>query len=182
MTTGTPPDTPQRVLFYGVTGSGKTTAARRYASATGLPEVSADDQIGWLPAWTERDPTEQARLAATLASGERWVFDTVYAKWADQVLPRTELVVALDYPRWVSLSRLVRRTMRRVVRQEVVCNGNRESARKAISRDSILAWHFKSFPRKRARIRRLIEDDCVPVLRFTRPRDLDRWLRSVEAS
>ncbi|MBG6191504.1 hypothetical protein IWX64_002466 [Arthrobacter sp. CAN_A212] len=53
--------------------------------------------------------------------------------------------------------------------------------RRAIARDSILVWHFKSFPRKRARIQRLI-DDGVPVLRFTRPRDLDRWLRSVEAA
>ena len=69
-----------------------------------------------------------------------------------------------------------------MVCREVACNGNQESARNAISRDSILAWHFKSFPRKRARIRRLIEDDGVPVLRFTRPRDLDRWLRSIEAT
>ncbi|MBP2214866.1 adenylate kinase [Arthrobacter sp. CAN_C5] len=181
MTTAASPDTPQRVLFYGVTGSGKSTAAHRYAGATGLPEVSADDQIGWLPDWTERHPTDQKDLAAALASSERWVFDTVYATWADQVLPRTQLVVALDYPRWVSLSRLVRRTALRVIRREVVCNGNRETVRRAIARDSILVWHFKSFPRKRARIKRLIDDGGVPVLRFTRPRDLDRWLRSVEA-
>ncbi|MHA7294198.1 P-loop NTPase family protein [Arthrobacter sp. HLT1-21] len=182
MTSAAAPVRPQRVLFYGVTGSGKSTAARRYATATGLPEVSADDQIGWLPGWAERDPEDQARLASSLTAGERWVLDTAYAKWAGQVLPRAELIIALDYARWVSLLRLVRRTLRRVVRGDEVCNGNRESARRTVARDSILVWHFKSFPRKRARIRKFIDDGDVPVLRFTRPRDLERWLREVEST
>ena len=182
MTSAATPVRPQRVLFYGVTGSGKSTAAHRYATATGLPEVSADDQIGWLPGWTERGPEDQARLAGRLTAGERWVLDTAYAKWSGQVLPRAELIVALDFARWVSLSRLVRRTLRRVATGEEVCNGNRESVRRAVARDSIPVWPFKSFPRKRARIRKFIDDGDVPVLRFTNPRDLERWLRHIEST
>ncbi|BCW70380.1 hypothetical protein NicSoilB8_14240 [Arthrobacter sp. NicSoilB8] len=54
--------------------------------------------------------------------------DSAYGGWRDLVLARAELVVALDYPRWLSLSRLVRRTVRRIVTGPVVCNGNRELA------------------------------------------------------
>ncbi|MHA7284148.1 hypothetical protein [Arthrobacter sp. TMS2-4] len=44
----------QRVLFHGVTGSGKSSAARAYAAVAGVPEFSADDDVGWLPGWTGR--------------------------------------------------------------------------------------------------------------------------------
>lgn len=40
----------RRILFYGVTGSGKSTAATRFGRARGLPVVLVDDAVGWLPA------------------------------------------------------------------------------------------------------------------------------------
>src|SRR5665647_3805664 len=45
----------------------------------------------------------------------------------DVVTARAEYVVALDYPRLVSLSRLVCRGLHRVVTKEPMCNGNYES-------------------------------------------------------
>ena len=44
-----------------------------------------------------------------IASSDEWVLDTAYGHWRDLVLPRTELIVALDYLRIVSLARLTRR-------------------------------------------------------------------------
>lgn len=173
------PITPQRVVFFGVTGSGKTTAAERYAAATGLPLTSVDSDIGWLPGWAERDPAEQLRMVEEIASRDAWVLDSFYRKWSDHLIPRAEVIVALDYPRWRSLSRLVRRTLRRMVLREEVCNGNTESFRRVIAHDSIIRWHFTSFASKRRRIREY-QDAGLPVLRFTRPRDLERWLRSYE--
>lgn len=69
-------------------------------------------------------------------------------------LSRAELIVALDYPRWFSPQRLLRRTTTRALDQRLTCNGNRKSLRLALSRDSIVVWHFQSFRRKRRRIRR----------------------------
>ena len=92
-------------------------------------------------------------------------------------MDRAELIVALDYPRWVSLSRLLRRTVVRVVDRREICNGNRETLRQTFSADSIIAWHFKSFPNKRRQIAAWIAHPPGPVvLRFTRPRQLERWL------
>jgi adenylate kinase family enzyme len=175
-----PPPSPSRVLFYGVTGSGKSSAARAYAEATGLPEFSVDDCIGWLPGWEQRDAAEQRALGAAIVAQDRWVLDSAYGGWRDLVLARAELVVALDYPRWLSLSRLVRRTARRIVTGQVVCNGNRETLARVLAKDSVIRWHFQSFARKRRVIRDLqAVRDAPSVIVFRRPRDMHAWLAGV---
>lgn len=171
---------PERILIYGVTGSGKTTLARQIGEATGIQWHSVDDEIGWLPGWVERPRDEQRDLALQIASSEQWVLDTVYGHWREVVVSGAQLIVALDYPRLVSLSRLLRRTARRVITGELACNGNRESLRQALSGDSIVAWHFRSFTRKRERIAAWESDpDAPPVLRLRSPRMADAWLASL---
>jgi adenylate kinase family enzyme len=123
-------------------------------------------------------PEERQReVFADVVAQDRWVLDTAYGAWLDVVLPRVQIVVALDYPRWSSLQRLVRRTFARAIDQKPICNGNTESLRNLCSRDSIVAWHFRSFHRKRFRIRQWAEAaDGPPVLVFRRARDLERWI------
>ncbi|MEQ0561873.1 adenylate kinase [Amycolatopsis sp. NEAU-NG30] len=170
---------PDRIVIVGVTGSGKSTLARAIAARTGLPFHSADD-IGWQPGWVGTPDDEQRRLVAEVCAQERWVLDAVYSKWQDIVLPRTQLVVGLDYPRWLSLSRLVRRTLVRVVTRERICNGNVESFRQMFSADSIIRWHFTSFAAKRARIRAWAAEPPGPaVVRLTSPRETRRWLATL---
>jgi adenylate kinase family enzyme len=174
------PDVPERILVYGVTGSGKTKLAAALAERTGLPWYSVDDVIGWEPGWTEVDRTEQRRRAERICSGDRWILDTAYSHWRDVVCARVQLVVALDYPRAVSLARLIRRTGARLVTRGEVCNGNRESLRNALSRNSIIAWHFRSFARKRERIDTWANDPTAPpMVRLTSPRATRHWLASV---
>lgn len=165
--------------MIGVTGSGKSTLAARIAEVTGLPCV-ATDQLIWEPGWHLVDRPEQLRRVAVAISGDRWVLDAVPSAARDLARDRADLVVALDYPRWFSLQRLVRRTARRLVTREEICNGNTEDVRKTLSRNSILAWHFRSFANTRARIRRLLDDPTgPPVVRLTSQRATDAWLRAL---
>lgn len=183
MNSPTPPPGPSRVLFYGVTGSGKSSAARAYAARTGLPEYSADDDIGWLPGWQQPGDDEQREAAARIAALDEWVLDSAYGVWRDLIVPRAELIVGLDYPRWLSLLRLVRRSIRRVVAKEEVCNGNRETLRRLFAKDSIIAWHFRSFTRKRQVMRSLSgAGGSAEVLIFRRPRELEAWLNGLRSA
>jgi adenylate kinase family enzyme len=168
-----------RVLIYGVTGSGKTTLAQQVAERTGLPFHSVDD-LTWEPGWVEVPAEEQRRRIAVICAGERWILDSGYGKWLDLVLARTDLIVALDYPRWRSLGRLMRRTLARAIDRRKICNGNTESFRQMLSRDSILLWHFQSFARKRARMRAWMADPDGPaVIRLTSPAATRLWLAAL---
>jgi adenylate kinase family enzyme len=170
------PDDARRILIYGVTGSGKSTLAAKLADTTGIEWHSVDD-LSWQPGWVEVPGDEQRRRIQHICAQSEWILDTAYGKWLDLPLGRAQLIVGLDYPRWLSLQRLVRRTLMRLVSRRLVCNGNRESIRGLFSRDAIIVWHFRSFSRKRQRVRRWSEDQASPpVLRFTSPRQAEEWL------
>lgn len=168
-----------RILVYGVTGSGKTTLARKIAARTGLP-WHAVDELTWEPGWVAVPADEQRRRIGAICAGERWVLDSAYGAWLEVPMARVQLIVALDYPRWRSLGRLIWRTMRRALDRTPVCNGNTETLRQAFSRDSIIVWHFQSFARKRDRIRGWAADHSGPqVVRLTSPAAARRWLTSL---
>lgn len=166
-------------MVYGVTGSGKTTAAARLARRTGLPWHAVDD-LTWEPGWVAVSAEEQRRRITRLVAADEWIIDHGYGQWLDLVMPRCDLIVALDYPRWRSLTRLIRRSLLNVVLRRPTCNGNRETWPTLIAHDSILRWHFRSFGSKRSRIRAWATASPGPdVKRFVSPRQLDVWLRGL---
>jgi len=166
----------RRVLVYGVTGSGKSTLAQEIGAITGLTYHALDD-LTWGPDWVPVQLEEQRGRVESICKQPAWVIDAAYGSWLDLVLPRVELVVALDYPRWFSLQRLVHRCLARSIDKRPICNGNHETLRTAfLHRDSILWWHFTSFSRKRARIAAWAADPDAPrALRFRRARECDAW-------
>lgn len=167
---------PYRILVYGVTGSGKTAFAERLSAVTGILWHSVDD-LTWESEWVPVPDDEQRRRIEAIRVGEQWVLDTAYGKWLDVPLARVELIVSLDFPRWLSLLRLIRRTVARAVDGREVCNGNRESFRHMFSQDSIILWHFRSFRRKRERISTWEADPTAPeVVRLTSPGEAEIWL------
>jgi adenylate kinase family enzyme len=170
---------PGRLMIYGVTGSGKTTLARRVSEHTGLPWYPVDDMT-WEPGWVGVPADEQRRRIAAVCANEQWIIDHGYSSWLDVVMARVELIVALDYPRWLSLGRLLRRTLLRNLDRRPICNGNTESFRQTFSRNSIIVWHFQSFAKKRDRVRAWAADppDGVQIVRLTSPAATRRWLRS----
>lgn len=142
-----------------------------------LPVHIADEEFGWLPGWVPRPADEMRRLVAIAAAEPSWVFDTAYGTWRDLVEPRAQVIIGLDYPRWLSLARLLRRTLGRVLDRRPICNGNVETLRQVFSRDSIIAWHFRSFARKRATMRAWAERaDGPPILLLSRPREFELLL------
>jgi hypothetical protein len=170
----------RRVVVYGVTGSGKSVAAERLGRLLGLPYVAIDDLM-WEPGWVMVGEQEKRRRIEEVCAGESWVIDSVYQSWVDVPLATPGVVVVgLDYGRLLTLGRLLRRTAQRWVTRTRVCNGNLESLRNLVGRGSIVAWHFQSFDTAHERLVAWEADPVLPpVLRFTRPTDLDRWIASL---
>lgn len=176
------PGTPERILCHGVTGSGKSTLARELGRILRIPVHYVDDEVGWLPGWVQRDPAEQKALALEAAATPQWIFDSAYGHYRQDIIERSDLVVCLDYPRALSLFRLLVRTVKRIRHREPVCNGNVETWGRTLDRDSIVLWHFKSFGPRRRKMREL-ESTLGPgrVKRFSSPRETRRWLAELEA-
>jgi adenylate kinase family enzyme len=168
-----------RYLIYGATGAGKTTLAAEISARTGIPWHSMDE-LTWEPGWVPVAEDVQRERGTEICARHAWVMDTAYTSWRDLALTRADVIVALDYPRWVSLGRLVRRTFRRVVDKRLVCNGNTETWRQVFSSDSIIVWHFRSWARKRRQMRAWARQSPGPaVVLLTSPRATGRWLETL---
>lgn len=173
---------PKRILIYGVTGSGKSTFAARLSEATGIRWHPVDD-LAFVANWESTTEEFQREKIEAICAGEEWILDTAYGKWIEVPLARVDLIVGLDYPRWFSLGRLIRRTMSRIRTKKPVCNGNIETVGKMLSRDSIILWHFKSFRRKRDRMRQWAALAGGPAtLLFKSPKDAEAWLATLAES
>jgi adenylate kinase family enzyme len=164
-----------------VCGSGKTTLATRISERTRLPWHSIDD-LTWEPGWVDVPENEQRRRVEAICAGDEWIIDSAYSQWIDVPLARVDLIVGLDYPRWLSLWRLLKRSVIRAVDRRPVCNGNKESFRQLLSSDSLMVWHFRSFRHKRDRLRQWAADESGPAVVLLRsPRATRRWLSTLAA-
>lgn len=92
-----------RVLVIGCSGSGKSTLAQALGRRLGLPYVSMDREIFWLPGWTVRPRAEALARMRGIVAGERWVIDGTSPGTLEIRLPRTHLILWLRPPRWTSL-------------------------------------------------------------------------------
>jgi adenylate kinase family enzyme len=170
----------RRILVYGVTGAGKSTLARRIGERLGLPYHAMDD-LTWEPGWVQVSEEVQRERVREVCAGDAWVLDAAYAIWTDLVLARADLIVGLDLPRRRSLGRLLRRSILNIALRRPTCNGNRETFRQTfLDRKSLVLFHFQSFPRKRARMRRWQTDPEVPETVLLRsPAEVERWLANL---
>ena len=159
-------------------GCGKTTLARELAARLGVPHVEVD-ALNHGPSWVEASPAELRAGVEPLLEEDGWVIDSVYrGKLGDLVLAAADTVVWLDLPMRTWLPRLVRRTARRIIRREVLWNGNRESLRGAVwGRDALIPYALRtSGPRRR---RYAIELAAFPVVRLRSTGDVAAWLAAV---
>ncbi len=178
-----------RIVVVGTTGSGKTTVARRLAQLLGVPHIELD-ALNWQPNWVglaEHDLQEfRRRVDTAVDASNDWVTDGNYRVVRDIVWGHAANVVWLDYPLWLIMWRLFRRTVRRAWTREELWNGNRESFRKGfLSRDSLFLWALQSHSRRRREYPVLLaqpEHAHLRVFRHRWPRETERWLRRLAAS
>jgi adenylate kinase family enzyme len=172
----------ERVFVIGTSGSGKTRLAKRLAEAVGADHVELDD-LYWGPDWSEPEPEVFRADVARRVSEPRWVMDGNYAASRDVAWSRATHLVWLNYGFPTIFSRMLRRTLRRVLTGQELWSGNRETWRSLVSRDSMLLWVIRTFPQRRREYRELLgrsEISHLEVLELTAPHDAESWLQDVE--
>lgn len=167
-----------RVVVIGTSGSGKTTFARRLAGALGVPQLELD-AVNWQADWRDlntHDPTEFVRRVETLAAAEAWVSDGNYSKVRHVLWPRATRFVWLDYPRWVTMRRVIWRSFSRAVsRRELWAGtGNREDFHRWLDKEHPIRWAWDTWARNRRRYTEALAAPEIaerPVYRLRHPRE-----------
>jgi adenylate kinase family enzyme len=144
----------RRVVVRGTSGSGKTAMAQCIAATLRITHVELDavfHQADWTPL---SDEAFAARVAS-VAEQEAWVVCGNYRLVADLLMARADTVILFDLPRRIVMTRIVRRTLRRVVKRQELWNGNRERWRNLFSLDpeeSVIAWAWTTHAERHERI------------------------------
>ena len=172
-----------RVVVIGTSCVGKTTFAQALARGLNFPHVELDS-LHWQQNWIPRPPEEFRALTAEALAKDCWITDGNYGAVRDLVWSRATTIIWLNYSFPVVLWRALVRTIRRVLTQEELFSGNRESLRMAfLSRESILWWVITTFHRRRRQYRRLFDTATTPRLayvEFRSPAEARNFLRGIE--
>jgi len=168
-------------IITSASGNGGTTFGRELAARLDVPFHELD-ALYHGPGWTEATAEDLRAKVAQIVATDSWVVDGSYrGKLGDLVLARTDVVVWLDLPMRVWLSRLLRRTFGRIARKEELWSGNRETFRGAfVGRDALILFTLRHYRRRRRVYPEVL--GLFNLVRLRTPAEVERFLASAGGS
>jgi adenylate kinase family enzyme len=170
------PASPTRILVAGTSGSGKTTLAAQIAGTLGIRHIEIDALFHG-PNWTPRPEFEND--VRRFVAEPTWVTEWQYNQVRPVLAEHADLLVWLDYPRPLVMSRVVVRTLRRRLFRRRLWNGNREQPLLRIftDREHIVRWSWNTHADTTERVQVLAAARPeLPIVRLAKARDADLWL------
>jgi adenylate kinase family enzyme len=167
---------PQRILVAGTGGAGKTHLAARIGAALQIPHVEMD-ALHWGAGWIKR-PSFEADVAQ-VAQSSHWVMEWQYSVVRPLLASRADLLVWLDLSRSRVMWQVTRRTVGRVLRREVLWNGNREPPLRTILRDSdhMIRWSWRTHAATEVRVEAIGQErPDLAIVRLQSRADVERWV------
>lgn len=159
-----------RINVVGTSGSGKTFLSRVIAHRLNFIHIEMDE-LYWNKDWQPTPDDVFVRNIQKLLRDDEWVLDGNYSVTDDVKFARAQLVVWIDLPWYQTVFRVITRTVRRVVKNEVLWNANKESFRTSfLSKDSIILWTLKSNFLKRNKYVQTLDDPRYSDIKFIRLR------------
>ena len=172
----------RRICVVGTTGCGKSTLAENLAQQLDIPRLELDS-YHWQPGWKESDRETTRKRVEEDTQAEAWVSDGNYRFLRDILWKRAQVLIWLDYPLYIILWQLWRRTWKRVLTKELLWGTNTERlGAQFFSRDSLFLWALKSHARHRkeySSMPGLPEYTHLKVYRLKSRRETEDWLRSL---
>jgi adenylate kinase family enzyme len=171
-----------RIVIVGTTGSGKSSLGEILARRLGVSLIEMDS-LYWGANWQEVEMSVFRERIAAATQKEHWVLVGNYSKVRDLTWARADTLIWLDYPFAVVFSRLLRRTVRRIVTKEPLWGGNQETWRKTFfDRKSILLWAIQTHRKFKRSIYDALDQpeyEHLYLRRFKSLRETERWVKKI---
>ena len=174
---------PRRIIVRGSCGSGKTTMAGALSKKLDIEHTELDANFH-LPNWQSRPRDEFQEIIDKVVERDRWIIDGNYQHTMTRHQSKADMIVWLDYSFLTIFIRLFRRTISRMITQEELWSGNRETfVKQFFTRDSIFWWMIKTYSRRR---RQCVEQTAemqgskITLVHLKTPREADAWLSQLK--
>ncbi len=171
----------RRINVRGVSGSGKSTFAKRLAGILDYQYVEFD-AINWQPGMVERPVPEFRELIAEALGQEDWVADGNYGKVRDIVMARIDTLIWLDYGYRTVAPRIIGRTFRRIFRRELLWGHSREGWRTFFHRENIILWSLtrvRKYQKMVGETFASMPEESIKI-KFSNPAEAEAWLQALE--
>jgi adenylate kinase family enzyme len=142
-----------RIALMGCSGSGKSTFARRLEKELGYAAIELDSYFH-LPNWQQATKDEFKRnvsraLSEAVKRSGGWIVDGNYLSKLDElVTAQSDVVIWFNLPKKVVMSRIIKRSISRAFKQEVLWNGNKENFSNLLKWDpevNIIRWAWTQY-------------------------------------
>ena len=169
----------RKMIITGTTCTGKTTLGKKVSKELSIMQVDLDE-YHFLPNWVEKERDQFVQdVLNTIKDQKDWIITGNYQSiFKDTLFQKATTIVWLDYPLGIILTRYFKRTYRRVVHREKCCGENYETLGRTFSKDSLFLWIFKSYWRRKERMKRWMKDDLKEKewIVFTHPKQATKYL------
>jgi adenylate kinase family enzyme len=165
----------RRILVGGISGAGKSTLAAALAARLDVPHYELD-RFYHGPSWTPR-PSFVADVLG-FADLPAWICEDQYHDMLGEVLwRRADTLVWLDLPLRTVMSRVVRRSLARVLTRRELWNGNRETWRALLfDPGHPVRWAWTQHGRRRRdTAARIARHPHLTVVRLATAGQVRRW-------
>lgn len=166
----------KRILIVGCSGAGKSTLSVKLADKLNLPVLHLDALFwneGWVPT---PKPEFREKLQQALEEPE-WIIDGNFNSTMEMRATYADLVIFLDFPNWLCLSRVLKRvwTYKGTTRPDMA-----EGCSEKVD------WEFAKFiwtysKKKRPGVLGLLERVKAEVVILKSPREVEEMVRRIES-
>jgi adenylate kinase family enzyme len=166
----------RRILVAGISGAGKTTFALKISTIFDIPFFEAD-ALYFGPNWTVKEDFSDSIVK--IADCAEWVVDTFgFEEVRRRLAPLADLILWLDYPRFVVVTRILKRSFIRAASGETLWGGNVEHFSDWARADFPVRWAWERHgDRRRFFVRELSQYSRKGrVIRLASPKDAARLL------
>ncbi len=172
-----------RTVIVGPICAGKTTLAHILSDTLKIHHIELD-ALYWRDGWKQATPTDFRYCVDLATRGHSWIADGNYAQVRSMLLSRATLLVWLNFPFRIVLSRALIRSFFRAWRKTPLFSENYESFRRTLfSKDSILFPLCRDYNRLKIEYKEIYQNSSTAsynIVELCSQKDISRLIEKAD--